>query len=170
MRSYSLLVLLTGALLSSVALAQVAIPLTLTLAQALVRTVMVDGKATEQLVANPKGVGPGDVLSQFITARNTSGKALTNVMVRLPVPKGTTYLKPETAMNMAETAKAEYSIDGGKTYAAAPLKKTITVMENGKSLKKEVEVKPAEYTNVLWILPRIESGKEQKVGFRIQVN
>ncbi|MDB5046245.1 MAG: hypothetical protein JWQ08_2295 [Deinococcus sp.] len=171
MRSYSPLVLLTGTLLASVALAQAASPLTLTLAQALVKAVTVDGKTTEQLSASPKTVRPGDVLSQLVTARNTGAKALTNVTVRLPVPKGTTYLKPETAMDTAlSNAKAEYSVDGGKTYAAAPLKKTITVLENGKSVKKEVEVKPAEYTNVRWILPRIKSGKDLKVGFRVQVN
>jgi uncharacterized repeat protein (TIGR01451 family) len=171
MKKFSPLLLLGGALLTSAAVAQAASPLTLTLAQALVKAVTVDGKATEQLTASPKNVRPGDVLSQLVTARNSGSKALTNVTVRLPVPKGTTYLKPETAMNTAESgAKAEFSIDGGKTYAAAPLKKTITVTENGKSVKKEVEVKPSEYTNVRWILARIDAGKDLKVGFRVQVN
>ncbi|MFB9990622.1 hypothetical protein ACFFLM_01285 [Deinococcus oregonensis] len=171
MKSYSPLVLLTGVLLTGVALAQTPSPLTLTLAQALVRAVTVDGKATEQLSPDPKNVRPGDVLSQLVTARNSSSKALTNVTVRLPVPKGTTYLKPETALNTAASgAKAEYSIDGGKTYAVAPLKKTITVTENGKSVKKEVEVKPSEYTNVRWTLSQINAGKDLKVGFRVQVN
>ncbi|THF68068.1 DUF11 domain-containing protein [Deinococcus sp. Arct2-2] len=171
MRSHSPLLLLTGALLTSVASAQAASPLTLTLSQALVRAVTVDGKATEQLAADPKNVRPGDVLSQMVTARNIGNKALTNVTVRLPVPKGTTYLKAETVMNTAlSNAKAEYSIDGGKTYATAPLKKIVMVTENGKSVKKEVEVKPSEYTNVRWMLPHIDAGTELKIGFRVQVN
>lgn len=171
MKSYSPLVLLTGALLTSIAVAQAASPLTLTLGQALVKAVTVDGKATEQLTPDPKNVRPGDVLSQMVTARNMGSKALTNVTVRLPVPKGTTYLKAETPMNTAASAaKAEYSIDGGKTYASAPLTKMVTVTENGKSVKKEVEVKPSEYTNVRWMLARIDAGKDLKVGFRVQVN
>lgn len=148
------------------ALAQANAPLTLDLVMNLVKTVNVNGKSAEQLVPSPKTVVPGDVLSQVVTVRNVSAKSISSLPVKLPVPKSTVYLAPEAGMNVART---EYSIDGGKTFATAPLKKTITVTENGKSVQKEVEVSPSEYTTVRWTVSEIAAGQSLKLGYRVQV-
>ena len=132
----------------------------------LVKTVQVDGKATEQLLPNSGSVNPGDVISQVVSIQNTSPKSMRDVPVQLPVPKNTMYLAPEKGLDSARTL---YSIDGGKTFAAAPLKKTITVTENGKSVQKEVEVEPREYNAVRWIVAELAPGKTLKLGYRIQV-
>lgn len=151
-------------------LAQGSNPLVLTLDQALIRSVTKDGVTTEQVTPNPKTVKPGDVLRQVITVRNTGVRSLSNVVVRLPVPKGTVYLKPEVGSKTTGIdVKPEYSINEGATYGPAPLKKTIQVLENGRRIEREVEVKPEEYTNVRWTIAHVEIGKPLNVGFRVQV-
>ncbi|WP_221089324.1 hypothetical protein [Deinococcus aquaedulcis] len=159
--------LLTALLtLTGLALAQSAVPVRLDLTLSLVRSVKVDGKATEQLTPNPGAVLPGQVLSQVVTARNTGTTALKNVPITLPVPKNTFYLAPEQGLS---GARAEYSFDGGKTFGSAPLKKTVTVTENGKTVRKEVEVKPSEYTTVRWTVAELGAKQALKLGYRIQV-
>lgn len=164
MRPLTALLLIT--LGAGTVLAQTASPVVLNLTMFAVKTVTVNGKATEQLSANPGNVLPGDVLSQVVTVRNTGSKAVPNLPVTLPVPKNTVYLAPEAGL---EGARTEYSIDGGKTFAPAPLKKSVTVTENGKSVTKEVEVKPTEYTAVRWFVSELGAGKAVKLGYRIQV-
>ena len=155
------------ALLVGTALAQSASPLKLTLSQALVQTTTQDGKTIEKLAPDPKSVLPGAVLEQAVTATNTLGKIMANVTVNLPVPAGTVYL---SSLKADSTIKMLFSIDQGKTFAAAPLKKTVTVTENGKAVQKEVEVLPAEYTNVRWVLGELAAGDSLKLGFRVKVN
>ncbi|PNY81645.1 hypothetical protein [Deinococcus koreensis] len=160
-RNVMLFTLLLGS-----ALAQSPSPISLNLVMSLVKNVTVGGKVTEQVVASPKSVFPGDVISQTVTVRNNTGKAIQNVPVKLPVPKSTSYLAAERGLNVV---RAEYSIDGGQTFAAAPLKKTVTVVENGKSVRKEVEVKPNEYTAVRWVIGELAAGQSLKLGYRVQV-
>ena len=165
MTRYSRIALL--ALLAGTALAQVApSPLKLVLTQALVQTTTQGGKSTETLLPQPAGVVPGAVLEQAVTATNTLGKPMANVAVNLPVPAGTRYL----AALGSGAAKALFSFDKGKTYGAAPLHRTVTVTENGKSVQKEVEVAPGEYTNVRWTVPQLAAGSSLKLGFRVRVN
>ncbi len=161
-RTFALpLILLVGA-----AFAQKASLLQLDLQQSLVHQEVVGGKTTERLVANPKNVLPGDVLSQVVTATNTSNKPMTAVKVNLPVPKGTQFVGLEPSL---KTTPVQYSIDGGKTFAAAPLKRRVMVKENGKDVVREVEVQPNEYNAVRWNIPEIVAGQNQRVGFRIKV-
>lgn len=155
-----------GALLMGAALAQGSSPLTLTLAQAIVTQTTVNGRTTETLTPAPKTVLPGTVLSQIVSARNTGTTALKSVVVNLPVPRSTVFL---TTDPLPEGTKALYSIDGGKTFAAAPLTKRVTVMENGASVQKVVTVQPSEYTNARWTISSLAPGAVVKVGFRIKV-
>lgn len=159
--------LLFLAITTSVAFAQDTSPLKLMLSQALVKTTTQDGKSVEQLTPDPKSVLPGAVLEQNVTATNTLGKVMGNVVVNLPVPVGTTYLNTLAATPEVKTL---FSADKGKTFAAAPLKKMVTVTENGKSVQKEVEVKPDEYTNVRWVISQLAAGDNLKLGFRVKVN
>lgn len=157
---------LLTALLVGTALAQGAAPLSLNLNMSLVRSIKVDGKVTEQFSPSPSNVQPGDLISQVVNVRNTGSRSIKNVPVTLPVPKNTVYVAPEKDMSVART---EYSIDGGKTFAAAPLKKKVTVTENGKAVTREVEVKPNEYNAVRWTITEISANQTLKLGYRIQV-
>ncbi|THF85032.1 hypothetical protein E7T09_18500 [Deinococcus sp. KSM4-11] len=160
---------LTPALLAALGLgtvlAQTANPIVLNLTLFAVHSVQADGKTTEQLVPNPGNVLPGDVLSQVVTVKNTGTKAVMNLPVTLPVPKNTFYMAPEAGLPVTRT---EYSIDG-KTFAPAPLMKSVTVTENGKSVTKQVEVKPGEYTAVRWYVAELGAQATVKLGYRIQV-
>ncbi|MCP2015505.1 putative repeat protein (TIGR01451 family) [Deinococcus sp. HSC-46F16] len=149
------------------ALAQGTSPLVLTLAQSLIQTVQEGGQATEKRTPNYTKVRPGDLLAQTVTARNVSSRTLANVAVRLPVPAGHVYVAPDGTAPAG--VRTEYSIDGGKTFAPAPLKKKVTVTENGKTVTKEVEVKPGEYQAVRWTIAALPAGTEKTLGFRVQV-
>ncbi len=155
------------ALLTGTALAQGDSPLKLTLSQALVQTLTENGKSVEKLLPEPRSVLPGGVLEQAVSATNTLDRALGNVIVNLPVPAGTTYLSAVAANGEVKTL---YSADKGKTFAAAPLMKMVSVTENGKAVQKEVEVKPAEYTNVRWVVAQLAAQNTLKLGFRVKVN
>lgn len=152
-------------LLLGSALAQTGSPLLLSLSLNQVKTVTAGVKTTETLVP-AKGNVPGDVLSQVVTAKNTSLKALKNVRIPLNVPKATFYVASEKGTDEART---EYSIDGGKTFAPAPLKRKVTVTENGKSVIREVDVKPSEYQAVRWTVSELAPGQTLKLGYRVQV-
>ena len=163
----AVLVLLSGSVLAQAAAPSKAGPLSLTLSQALVKSVTENGKSSEKLLPAPKAVLPGAVLEQAITATNTVEKDLGNVVVNLPVPNGMTYL---SAFAPAAATQTLFSFDGGLTFGAAPLMKTIAVTENGQLVQKRVEVKPSEYTNVRWVLPTLAAGEALKLGFRVRVN
>ena len=137
------------------------------LSQALVKTTTVNGKSVEKLLPGPDTVLPGAVLEQAVTATNTLSKSMGNLSVNLRVPQGTTYLVSASGQGDINVL---FSADQGKTYAAAPLMKTITVTENGKSVQKAVEVKPEEYTNVRWVVAQLNAGESLKLGFRVKVN
>ncbi|PNY79553.1 hypothetical protein [Deinococcus koreensis] len=156
-----------GALLLGGALAQVSSPLRLQLTQELVTTVTESGRTVEKLSSMPKSVRPGDTLTQVITASNLGKSTLRQASINLPVPRGTEFLGQSTPAGPRWST--EFSRDGGQTFAAAPLKKTITVTENGKSVQKEVIVPPSEYTNVRWVVGAMNSGDTLKFGFRVKV-
>ncbi|MFB9994955.1 hypothetical protein ACFFLM_23690 [Deinococcus oregonensis] len=155
-------------LTAGLASAQAVSPVRLSLMVSLVERVTVDGKATEVLKANPGNVLPGSELSQVVTVRNTAAKTLLNVPVTLPLPKSTVYLAPEPGVS-AVAAHTEFSANGGKTFAPAPLKKKVTVTENGKAVQKDVEVRPSEYTSVRWVISELRINEPLKLGYRVQV-
>jgi uncharacterized repeat protein (TIGR01451 family) len=81
-----------------------------------------------------KSVKPGDILRYTVNAKN-GDKAVKNLMLTQPIPRGTSYLKNSaTALNGAELL---FSIDGGKTYVAKPMM--------GKN-----EAPTTAYTNLRW--------------------
>lgn len=155
------------ALLLGGALAQTQAPLRLLLTQDLVTEVTENGKATEKLTPAPKAVRPGDTLTQQLTASNVGRAALRGAVLGIPVPRGTVYLGGATPTNGRWTT--QFSRDGGKTFAVAPLKKTIAVTENGKTTQKEVVVPPSEYTNVRWVVSAVQPNETLKLGFRVKV-
>lgn len=155
-------------LLAGAALAQdSASPLRLTLTQALVQTVTVNGQPTERRNPAPPEVAPGDVLAQTLSARNVSTRALAGVALRLPVPANTVYLAPDGAL--PEGVRVEYSIDGGRTFAPAPLTRRVTVTEGGRTVTREVPVLPNEYQAVRWTVQSLPAGTEARLGFRVRV-
>lgn len=141
-------------------------PLRLVLSQDLVQTVQVEGKTEERFTPAPKGVRPGDALREVLAVSNVGGKLLRGVAVRLPVPQGTVYTG---GASVGAGYLTEYSFDGGKTFGAAPLKRKVTVTENGQSVTREVVVPPAEYTTVRWTMQTLSTDQALNFSFRVQV-
>ena len=99
-------------------------------------------KVTWQALQGQAVVQAGDVLRYTVAGENKSDRAVKNLTLNQPIPKGMQYvLKSATATS---NAKITYSIDGARTFVDNP---TIQVkLANGK-----VETKPAPakaYTHI----------------------
>ncbi|MGI8503587.1 MAG: hypothetical protein ACR2LR_21020 [Hassallia sp.] len=94
-------------------------------------------KITWQALQGQAVVQPGDVLRYTAAGENKSDRAVKNLTLNQPIPKGMQYvLKSATA---SSNAKITYSIDSARTFVENP---TIQVkLANGK-----VETKPAPAT------------------------
>ena len=129
-----------------------------------VTIVTVNGKATEKLVDAAGTTLPGDTLQLTQQVRNISQVNVRSVTLNMPVPAAATF---QSARCSAE-GRTLFSVDG-KTFGPAPLKKTVTVTENGKSVTRQVDVKPSEYRAVRWQLPDLAAGKTNTCFIRVQV-
>lgn len=161
-------ILLTS-LLAAVALAQTPVVqngVKFVLAQDLIKTTTTAGKTTETVVQNPKTVIPGDILREEVTLTNVSGKQINQVLVGIPVPKGTEFSGSVTPDS--DRWKVQYSIDLGKTFSPTPMK-TVTVTENGKAVTKQVPAPTNTYTNVRWTVTSVKPDETLKLGFRVKV-
>jgi len=111
---------------------------------------------------------PGEVVEYQLTAQNTTDTVLRQVALVIPIPASTAY-QPSSAqpLQLGDTLViAEFSFDGGRTYGKLPLKRKVKVMENGKEVEKEVEVKPEEFTHARWVLPQM--GARQTVMLKLR--
>lgn len=150
----------------TVALAQQASPLRLELSQSLVQTVKEGGKTVEKLLAVPASVAPGAQLQDDLLVTNSGKTLLRDVRPQLRIDPGLLYLSQSGA---PEGTLVEFSFDGGKTFGVAPLKRKVSVTENGKSVVKEVEVPPSEYTTIRWTLPTLDPAQSVKLSVRLRV-
>ena len=89
---------------------------------------------------------PGDVVRYSMVFTNTTTGAITNVKLDNPLPAGLQYVAGSARSTRAD-APAEFSADGGRTFAAQPME---TVVVNGGRTTRPV---PAErYTHVRWVI------------------
>ena len=91
-------------------------------------------------------VHAGDVLRYRLTFANTADRAVKNVAIANPVPAGLQFVAG-SAKASRDDARAEYSIDGGRTWSAHP---TETVVVDGRAVERAVA--PERYTAVRWIV------------------
>ncbi|MDV6375748.1 hypothetical protein [Deinococcus arenicola] len=161
---------LTLALVLVPALAQTAAaqnsPLRITGSTLLVTEVQEDGKTVEKLTdtAN-RGVSPGNLLQLQQRVENVSRMPVKQLKLDMAVPAATTFTGQQCDV---PDVKALFSIDG-KAFAAEPLKKFVTITENGQDIKKEVTVSPSEYTNVRWQMPDLKGGATATCSLRATV-
>jgi uncharacterized repeat protein (TIGR01451 family) len=109
-------------------------------------------------------VRPGDLLGYSLTFTNTNSSAVSNVQFVDPLPMGLVY---EAGSARADKpVRIEYSIDGGKSYAARPM---ITVMEAGRPVEKAAPVQ--SYTHIRWtVTGPLDSGAQVTAGFQAEVS
>lgn len=163
-------VLSAVALLSGLSLAvaqSVPAPLKLTSTTSVVTQTTQNGKTVETFTdASKVAVVPGTLLDMAHTWQSVSKSDLRNMKLDMKVDPATTFRSAACTLSGVTTL---FSADGGKTFGAAPLKKTVTVTENGRQVQRQVEVKPSEYTNVRWQLPVVKAGSEGRCGIRVVV-
>lgn len=136
------------------------------LAQDLVKQNTENGKPVEVIIPSPQAVMPGDILREEVTLKNVSGKALNNVQVSVPVPRGTEFTG-NASLNRSRW-NLLYSADNGKTFSETPTH-TVTVTENGKTVTKKVTAPTGTYTNVRWIVTTLKPDESLKLSFRVKV-
>ena len=139
-------------------------PVRVTASTQLVTKVTVDGKATERL-SDAGGVQPGNLLQLNQKVDNVSSGVIRGLALSMNVDPATTF---QTSGCSVAGVTTLFSADG-RTFAAAPLKKTVTVTENGQSVKKEVVVPPSEYKALRWRLPDLAGGQSANCFVRASV-
>ncbi|PTA69290.1 hypothetical protein [Deinococcus arcticus] len=162
---FSAVALLCG--LSLAAAQAVPSPLKLTASTSVVTQTTQNGKTVETLTdASKTAVVPGTLLDMAQTWQSVTRSDLRNMSLNMRVDPATTFRSAACNVSGVTTL---FSADGGKTFGPAPLKKTVTVTENGRQVQRQVEVKPSEYTNVRWQLPLIKAGSEGRCALRVVV-
>lgn len=144
--------------ISGAALAQVVLPAEIQLKQYLVKT---DGDK-ELLIAEPKTVLPGQTLEQQISVTNTSPDPMKSSFVRLPTPKGATFIK------VVKGTEPEYSLDG-KTFSQHPMKE-VQVTVNGATTTQMVPAEPSDYKATRFKVIDLKPGAKMNFAVRFKVN
>lgn len=114
---------------------------------------------------------PGQLIEYQLTALSTRDTPLRQVALVIPIPSSTAYQAGSAQpLRLGSTLVVpEFSFDGGRSYAYPPLKRKLKVVENGKEVEKEVEVKPEEYTHARWVIPQMEPRQTLTTRLRIVV-
>lgn len=154
-------------------------PAKVTASTFVVSQVTENGKTVEKLLDASKGVLPNTILEMQQKIDNLSGKRLTGVRLSMPIPSAVTFLseKCDTAGTKSQFSVDAHEIDPktkninmvSKKFGDAPLKKTVTVKENGKDVTKEVNATPADYTAVRWQLPDLNASQSVTCSVRVKV-
>lgn len=121
-------------------------------------------KISWQTLTGGAKVMPGDVLKYTLSGENKSDRAIKNLTLNQPIPKGMVYVL-NSAKTVREDAKITYSIDGGRSFVDNP---TIKVSVAG----GKVETKPAPataYTHIRVQLPSVPAKTTVKVTYQTQV-
>lgn len=107
------------------------------------------GKETVSWQGGQLSAQPGDVLRYRLTGQNEGDRPVKNLTLNQPIPKGTIFVLKSAQAPANQSAQITYSIDGGRSFVAAP---TVQVtLANG---KVETRPAPAEaYTHIRWNLP-----------------
>lgn len=103
-------------------------------------------KVTWQELSNGAKVQQGEVLRYSVSGANNGTKAVNNLAINQPIPKGMSYVLNSATVNSKAGAQITYSINGGKTYVKNP---TVQV----KLPDGTVETRPAPdtaYTHIRW--------------------
>ncbi len=103
-------------------------------------------KVTWQELSNGAQVQRGEVLRYSISGANNGSKAVNNLAINQPIPKGMAFVLNSATVNSNTGAQITYSINGGKTFVKNP---TVQV----KLADGTVATRPAPdtaYTHVRW--------------------
>ncbi len=107
---------------------------------------------------------PGDVVRYELVFTNIISDSVRNVQFTDPVPEGLQYVGG-TARSDREDVVIEYSIDGGQTYTAQPMRE---VVENGLRVMRAAP--PQTYSHIRWRVGGwIQPGAQVTAEFRARL-
>ena len=92
------------------------------------------------------GLRAGDVLRYHLTFTNTAGTPVRKVAIQNPVAAGLQFV-PGSARASRDDARAEYTVDGGRTWSARPMER---VLVDGRPTERAIP--PERYTAVRWVV------------------
>ena len=111
-----------------------------------------------------QAVMPGDVLQYQLRFTNQGQGDVRGVVFTNPVPDGLRYVDGSAGADRQDVA-VEYSIDGGKTYAATPM---VTEVVQGQRVQRPAT--PEQYTHVRWtVRGSIAPGATVTAEFRAEL-
>ena len=104
---------------------------------------------------------PGDEVVYTITFTNVSHERADNVVITNPIPEHLTYVDGSA---FGPGTVIEFSIDGGRSFAAA---EALTITDDG-----EVRVaKGADYTHVRWVMQgTLDAGAQGMARYRAKLD
>jgi uncharacterized repeat protein (TIGR01451 family) len=109
-------------------------------------------------------INPDDVIFYTLNFINSGDEAATAVVLDDPIPLGTVYL-PGSAYGAG--AEINFSIDGGKSFKKASLLTYEVKLPNGKMEQRVAS--PEEYTQIRWVINKIDAGAKGTVGFQVKI-
>jgi uncharacterized repeat protein (TIGR01451 family) len=149
---------------------------TLAMSAAYAQTVEIVQKAEREVEVLEKGVKvkkvapvdkivPGDEVTYTLTYTNKTGKPVNDLAVTNPVPKYTRY-KDGTAAG--DGAVIQFSVDGGKTYAAPGELAVVIKDKSGKDSQRPAVAQ--DYTHIRWVIKAsVAPGQSGSVRFRVVI-
>jgi uncharacterized repeat protein (TIGR01451 family) len=122
---------------------------------------LTDGGEAQRKLVPADTVVPGDDVVYTITFTNISDESAENVVITNPISESLTYV-PGSAFGPG--AVIEFSVDNGKTFAAAD---ALTIEIDGDTRA----AKPEDFTHVRWTLQNeLQAGAQGMARFRARLN
>jgi len=118
-------------------------------------------KEVKRVDAAKAKVVPGDTVIFTNVYENVGSEPVTKAVINNPVPEHTVYVDKTAEV---KGARAEFSIDGGKTYG---LPKTLMVVGTDGKAK---QAQASDYTHIRWTIEKaVAPGAKGSVSFKAKV-
>jgi len=126
---------------------------------------IVMGKENREIAVSAEKVYPQDKIEYTLRYKNVGDAPASGVSLVGPIPTGTVYL--QNSATESESMHTRYSIDGGKSFHAAPV---MYVVVNDQGVEEQRIATPDMYTHVMWdVASVLEVGRAVRVSYRVQV-
>lgn len=117
-----------------------------------------------ELLQETDEIQPGETIEySLIYTCNSTGR-LSDINIVAPIPERTTYLADSA--DLYKNKEANFSIDGGNSYQAEPVKYLIR-LEDGKTVEKIASVEM--YTHIRWQVNEMFPAEKITLKYRVNV-
>ena len=117
------------------------------------------GEKVKEWVKASKVV-PGTVIRYMNTLNNDGAKSATKLVIKNPIPKNMEYVSNSALCQTG--CSVSYSVDGGKSYKKAE------ALYVGVAQKRHL-AKASEYTDIKWVLTRLDANAQSSVEYKARL-